>query len=225
MSRRIIKICVAGALLVSALAGASSATATSWSTNFASGPSFTASAPPSKFKITATGGKVSGLLCSNVSYQGALNGGSNSGPSWTGIMTVTPIFSSCTLAGQPATVTCQPANLNALSYEAGRTNLNVTGIVCRIVAVTAGCGTTPSTGVTLTGTLFGAYYENATFRLTIPIQGQSLQATWSAGGCTTLLGTSPGTVLFGATPTPNSGDPTTVEATITSTFKPSIVQP
>jgi hypothetical protein len=219
------KVCIVGALLVSALAGASSASATSWSTNFASGPSFSATAPGSKLKITATGGKVSGVLCTTVSATGALTGASNPGPSWMGISTFTPAFSSCTAAGQPATVTCASTNLNALSWAAGVTTGSLTGVSCRITAVTAGCGTTPSTGITVTGSLSGGNYDNATTALTIPTTGQSLTSVWSAGGCTTLFGTSPGVSIFGKTPTPNTNDPETLVATATSAFKPNITQP
>jgi hypothetical protein len=220
------KVCIVGALLVSALAGASSASATSWSTNFADGPSFSATAPPAKLKITAAGpgAKVSGILCNVATATGALAGATNAGPSWMGASTFTPAFATCTAAGQPATVTCATTNLNALSYLAGVTTGSLTGVSCHITAT--GCGTTStSQGITVTGQLSGGFYTNSTSQLTIPTSGQSLTSVWSAGGCTTLLGTSPGVSIFGKTPTPSSGDPETLVATATSSFKPSIVQP
>jgi hypothetical protein len=221
------KVCIVGALLVSALAGASSASATSWSTNFADGPSFSATPPASKLKITATGpgSKVSGVLCNVATATGALTGATNAGPSWMGASTFTPAFSSCTAAGQPATVTCAATSLNALSYAAGVTTGSLTGVSCRITAVTAGCGTNASTGITVTGSLSGGFYTNSTAQLTIPTSGQSLVSSWSAGGCTTLLGTSPGVSIFGKTPANPANDPETLVATATSSFKPSIVQP
>jgi hypothetical protein len=79
--------------------------------------------------------------------------------------------------------------------------------------------------MTITGSLSGETYTNSTSQLTIRTGGQSLVSVWSAGGCTTLFGTSPGVTMFGATPTPSSGDPITLVATVTSSFKPSIAQP
>jgi hypothetical protein len=174
MSRRIIKVYAAGALLVSALAGAWSATATSWSTNFASGPSFSATAPAAKFRITA----------------------------WA----------------------CTAAWMNALFFAWGVTTGSIVGFSCHATAVTAGCGTTPWTGLTVMGSMAGGFYTNSTSESTIATTGQSLMSVWSPGGCTTLLGTSPGLTIFGKAPNPSTGDPETLVATATSSFKPSIVQ-
>jgi hypothetical protein len=123
------------------------------------------------------------------------------------------------------TVTCATTNLNALSWAAGVTTGSLTGVSCRITAVTAGCGTTASTGITLIGSLSGGNYANVTGQLTIPTTRQSLTSVWSAGGCTTLLGTSPGVTIWGKTATPSTGDPETLVATVTSSFVPSISQP
>jgi hypothetical protein len=225
MSQRMFKVLVIGALLVSALA--SSASATSWTTNgTAGGTPFNGTAPAAKFLFTATGGKKSGFVCTTASYSGSLFGPTHPGPTWNNVSSLTPAFGGCTIAGWAWTVDCSAAKLNAASYAAPVVIGSVSSINCRIASNTLGCGVVtagvPTGGITLTGTI-PANYDNTATQLTMKTTGQSLTALWT-NGCKATHGTSPGTVLFG-TNTAGLTDPADLVTTVTSAFKPSIVQP
>jgi hypothetical protein len=221
------KVCIAGALVVSALAGASSASATSWTTNgSAGGTAFNGTAPASKLLTTATGGKKAGIICTTTSGSGNLFGPTNAGPTWNNVSSLTPAFTGCTIAGISATTQCSAAQINANSYAAPVVTGSVSSINCRIASNTLGCGAVtagvPTGGITVTGTV-PADYDNTATQLTIKTTGQNLTALWT-NGCKASLGTSPGTGLFG-TNTAGLADPTDLVTTVTSAFKPSIVQP
>jgi hypothetical protein len=222
------KVCIAGALVVSALAGASSASATSWTSNgTAGGAAYNGTSPPSKLLTTATGpgAKTTGIICNTVTGSGNVFGPTNAGPTWAGAATLTPAFANCNVAGITAVVACAATNLNAVSYATPVVTGNLTGVNCRITVPSSGCGVgAPAVtgGITVTGSV-PADYNNTAFQLTVKATGQSLNATW-APGCKATMGTSPGTAVFG-TATAGVLLPADLVTTVTSAFKPSIVQP
>jgi hypothetical protein len=204
MSRKMFKVLVLGAMLVSALASASSASAANWTNNGAS--PFTATAPAAKLTIASPSGL--GTLCLTNSGTGAL--AASPGPAypgtWTGAASVTPIFTNCTLGGSPAAVNCTAASLNAVSQTgASQTNGNLSSISCKIAG--GGCGafsagpprTVTTAGITVTGTVQSTY-DNGTHLLTVLAAGQSLTASsLASAGCDTLTGWVSGPRVWSAT--------------------------
>ncbi|MCW2983315.1 MAG: hypothetical protein JWR63_885, partial [Conexibacter sp.] len=191
MSRRFLKVCVAGALVASALVGASSASA-NWTTNgSAAGTTVTfTTSQSSTLTVTATGAAgTQGITCA---------GGINShadffGPSLASgnaIATITALnfIGPCNVVGQTAAVKCTNTAssmpvLNAVSYASGTstTTGTITGVHCIIVrpGVCGNATTFNSTGsatgegITVSGSV-GGTYGNTTQQLTILAAGQSL---------------------------------------------------
>jgi hypothetical protein len=209
MSRRMMKVLLMGALVVSALASAGSASAANWQTN---GPiNYTATAPAAKLTIASPSNPVT--ICNTVSATGNLVAGNVAvnTASWnTG--NVTPKFTSCTIAGLTATVNC---TTNAASLivdppvaqpQLGR----ITGIACTIVRGTC--------TISVAGTV-NASYVNATGVQKVFKAGQVLNATAPAG-CSSITGSaSGGTWTANYFNNVTNGD---LDYTVTSTPKPSI---
>jgi hypothetical protein len=150
------KLCIAGALVVSALTAASSASATTWTTNAASGPNFAATGGPSLLTVKRGGTSVGSITCTTSSLSGTLRAsGSTSG---TGVATVTPAFGGCTVVGQGAKMACANASFNAISYAAPTVSGSTTGISCNIVLNSGACGNTTNIigGIVLAATIVTA---------------------------------------------------------------------
>jgi hypothetical protein len=220
MSRRLMKVCIAGALMLSALVGASSASA-AWTTNGAG--NFTGSAGASKLAVTPVGGAVQGITCTSSTNSGTLSASQASG---TGIATsVLPIFGgTCQVAGQTAAVKCaNTSSLNATSY-APATNVvsgQLVGISCVVAKTSGACGnatTFTGGGITVTGSVQGTY-GNTSQQLTVSTTGQALGVSWSSTGCLQGTGTGTASGLF----TNASG--TALTYSTTSAFKPQVTSP
>jgi hypothetical protein len=219
MSRRLMKVCIVGALLVSAFVGASSASA-NWTTNGdATGVAFSGSAGASKLGVTATGSTVGvqGITCTSSSNTGSLFGPSLA--SGSGIASVLPIFGgTCQVVGQTAAVKCGNATLNGLTYSAV-TNVsagNLTGISCVVAKTSGACGnatTFTGGGITVTGTVNGSY-GNTSQQLTIDLAAQNLKASWNSTGCLQGTGTGSATGAF------SNASGTALTYSVTSAFKP-----
>jgi hypothetical protein len=208
------KVCIAGALIVSALVGASSASA-NWTTNgSASGTAFSGTAGASLLNVATTGAALQGIRCNTSNNSGKLLGPSlASGNGIAGAITLD--FASCTVVGQNAAVKCDTTAtaLNALAYSpvTELSSGQVTGIKCGITKAACGNSTSVTGGITVTGSVNGTY-GNTTQQLSINTTGQSLSVAWTAAGC--LSGTSPGSGTF----TNSSG--TALAYSTTSAFKP-----
>jgi hypothetical protein len=208
MSGRLMKVCVAGGLLISALVGASSASA-EWTTNGNStGLTLHATAGPSLLNVSPVGGAVQGLSCPLSSLDVHLYGPSLASGNTVGH--VTPTFTrnagtgtECQAAGVNYSWRCTPtmASLNAVAYYplTGITVGNVSSIHCQIVKLSGACGNATTfnatgsasgAGITVSGQVPGTY-TNGNGQLTVTSTGQSLSALWSSPGC--LQGTGTGT--------------------------------
>jgi hypothetical protein len=219
MSRRLMKVCIAGALLIAALSGASSASAT-WDTNgSAGGTAFSGSAGSSKLAVSPVGGAVQGITCTQSTNTGSLFGPSLG--SGNGIATVVPVFGgTCAVVGQTAAVKCSSASLNAVAYASGTgtTTGSLTGVSCIVAKTSGACGnatTFTGGGITVTGSVNGSYV-NSSGQLTISTSGQSLPTSWSSTGC--LQGTGTGT----ATGQFTNGSGTALVYSVTGSFKPNV---
>jgi hypothetical protein len=219
MSRRLMKVCIAGALMLSALVGASSASA-AWTTNgSAAGSTFTGSAGASKLAVTPVGGAVQGITCTSSTNDGQLFGPSSTG---TTIASATPIFGgTCQVAGQTAAVKCSSGAMLAATAYAPATSVSsgtLSAISCVVAKTSGACGN-PTTftggGITVTGSVQGTY-GNTTQQLTINTGGQALGVSWSSTGC--LQGTGTGTASSQFT---NASGTALVYST-TSAFKPQV---
>lgn len=243
MSRRMFKVLALGAVLASSLVAASSASATSWTSNgTAAGTAFTgAGSGTSLLIVKATSPTVHdvGISCTGATAAGTLFGPTNPGPTWSGLANVTPSFTGCTAAGIGATVDCTggtSAKLNAVSWLSGTTQGNISGIHCLIYTGTAATHTCNINVVPTSGAAAHAVdgnYVNSTFKLTViggSSSGQTLTASWAnvapATACTTIFGTASGSgsAYFGSAPA-SGGFPGNLVYTVNSTFKPSITQP
>jgi hypothetical protein len=191
-----IKILVLGAMVVSALASAGSASAANWTSN---GPiaNYTATAPAAKLAIASPSNPLT--ICTNVSSNGNLNGPTgpvNTGPWNTG--NASPKFASCTIAGLVATVACSTtANLNAVSQAGTVVTGTLSSISCTI--------TRGACVITVTGSV-PTDYDNSTGVLTVKSAGQSLAAS-APGACNSITGFTAAsggnaTAQFGSNTTP-----------------------
>jgi hypothetical protein len=224
MSRRILKVVLLSAMLVSALA--SSASATNWTSN---GPgNYTATAPAAKLVTTSPSGL--GTLCLTNSATGNIAG--PTGPVNTGtwdVGTVQPIFTNCTLGGSPAAVNCENnAHLIAASQSGTVVHGHLTNIRCYIAG--GGCGafaagpprSVTTIGLTVTGEVTGDY-DNSTNVLTVLAAGQSLTvASAASAGCDTLTGWTSGPRVWSASFGSNATPPGNLNYTVTSAYKPNI---
>jgi hypothetical protein len=219
MSRRLMKLGVAAALLVTALVGASSSQA-HWTTNGTPTGTipYTMSAGPSLLSISAPGGGLQGFTCMSTSAAKTIHNKDIVRPDGTKIGTQHVVNSAgCNLGGLNAAVSCDTAFTyeDGVSYSPSTnvTTLHITGIFCQITKPGCGNSTTVTGGITVTGSYL-AEYGNTSQQLAISPTGQSLVANWSSSGC--LSGTSPGA----ATLTNNLG--TALVYSVTSAFKPQI---
>jgi hypothetical protein len=209
MSRRIIKVLLLSAMLVSALA--SSASATNWTSN---GPvNYTATAPAAKLVTTSPSGL--GTLCLTNSATGNIAG--PTGPVNTGtwdVGTLQQSFINCTIGGgSPLAANCENnAHLIAESQSGTVVHGHLTNIRCYFAG--GGCGSfspgpprsVTTIGLTLTGTL-PENYDNGTHLLTVLAAGQSLTVVSAASaGCDTMTGWVSGprvwSAAFGSNTTP-----------------------
>jgi hypothetical protein len=205
------KILVVGALLVSALVSASSASATSWSTN--GSLTYTATAPAAKLEIHSPSLPLT--ICTNVSSTGHLQSGAGATGSTFDTGTATPIFQSCTIAGLVATVNCTPnnAHLVAASETATVVQGHLTNISCTI--------TRGACVITVTGEVT-TQYNDTTGQLTVLAAGQALSGS-APGACNSITGfTAAGggnaSATFGSNATPIGN----LVYTVTSTPRPDI---
>jgi hypothetical protein len=189
------KILVVGALLVSALVSASSASATSWSTN--GSLTYTATAPTAKLEIHSPSLPLT--ICTNVSSTGHLVSGAGAAGSTFDTGTASPVFASCTIAGLMATVSCTPNNAHLVAAsETGTVVLgHLTNINCTI--------TRGSCVITVTGEVT-TQYNDATGQLTVLASGQSLIGN-APSGCNSITGFTSATggvagATFGSNGTP-----------------------
>jgi hypothetical protein len=202
MSRKMLKVLILGAMVVSALASASSASA--WTTN---GP-FNFTATTGATRLTATPGPV--LNCSGPnSGTGTLNAKSGAG-SGLGLATVTPRFNGCTVAGLAFTVSCAAAELNGSSYVAPTTTGTISNLDCTI--------SIPNCTVTVTGTV-NADYNNTSFQLTVTSAGQALSYTATGSSCSALGFAANGAADY------TSGTGGNAVYTVTTTPKPVVTNP
>jgi hypothetical protein len=198
MSRRITKTLVVGVTALCALTAASSASATNWQSN---GPRSFAAATPTALTtvVVRTHGIPSGL---GYNCDQGLLSGSVAGPTgpvvpapWNSVLSFTPSFERCNIAGLPMTISGASGTFDATSYSGGVTTgtfrttwtANYVGACAFHVAIHA---TATSNGSTLT----------------VHPGGQSGTISWGANtGCTNLTGTTaPGTAtatLTGSTAT------------------------
>jgi hypothetical protein len=227
MSRRLKKLCLGGALAVTAMAGitsSASAAITSWHTNGnATGTTITATAGASRLDVTATGSAigVQGITCATSSVHGLLFGPTFLSATANVASSVTPIFGGpCLVVGQTAAVQCRSTGvLNAQNFASPITSGQLSGIDCVIVKTSGACGnatTFTGGGITVTGTVQGTY-NNSTRQLTVSQSGQNLHASWSATGCLQGTGTGSATGSFA------NASGTDLTYTITGSHHPTIV--
>jgi hypothetical protein len=200
MSRGFLKICIAGALLASAIAEASSASAAEWHTNgSASGTTFDLTSGASKLNVTPPGGPVQGITCTASGHDIHLLGPTLvAGAEGTFIGKGTPTFTgTCQIAGQTAAVKCTPTDEDVYDGTylpaGGITTGTVTGIHCIVVKTNGACGnatTFTGGGITVTGSVEDTF-TNSNGQLTISAANQTLAVRWSSTGC--LQGTGTGT--------------------------------
>jgi hypothetical protein len=220
MSRKMLKVLILGAMVVSALASASSASAAVWRSNGTASPGrpFTATAAASKLAIT---GASAGINCTTTTATGQLYG-----PTGTvGVDKVADLslsFSGCRAGGFNATVSCPALSVSlwALSYTApvlfGEIQANADPICTITVASISGCTVDvgPTTGVG--GVVARGSYNNTTRKLTVDVSPQALTATWRS--CGTLFGAASGS---GAAQFTDSAGAALVY-TVTSVFVPNV---
>jgi hypothetical protein len=208
MSGLLMKLCVTGALLISALVGASSASAV-WTTNGNStGLTLHATAGRSELLVSPVGTAGQGITCPLASLDVHLYGPTRT----TGntLAHVTPTFTrdsvtnvECQVAAQNGAVQCTSttAFFSGVTYypATGITTGNVANVHCVIVKLSGACGNATTfnatgsatgEGITADGSLTGTY-TNTNGQYTVLRTGQNLSVRWSSPGC--LQGTGTGT--------------------------------
>jgi hypothetical protein len=211
MSRRLLQLCVAGAVMWISAQAAPPAAGAIWTTNgSASGTAFTASAGTTRFAMRNSSGVTLGLTCTSSALAGSLLG--TSADQLLG--TVTPSFSGCQLVGQSVKTACDAVDLLGFSFAAPSASL-VSGIACRAVKLSGACGnaTTVAGGINIVGTL-GPSYNNTSQQLTYGNTAQSILATATGVGC---VG---GALATGDNTTLTSGSGTSLVYSTTSAYKP-----
>jgi hypothetical protein len=216
MYRKILKVMVLGAMLVTALVGASTASATNWQSNgSAAGTPFTATAGPVKVRINVpsnlnfncTGSSLTGNVFGPV-------GPANTGP-WNGVETTVPAFSACTVAGLTvATSLTVGGVVDALSYTAPVTTDKYT---FTFTAKVTGCVFTIAVNA-------ATQANNTAGTFAVQAAGQSTVASWpNSTGCDTITGTGPSDPdSASAVVTANTTPATDLVYTYTSAFTPSV---
>jgi hypothetical protein len=212
MSWKLFKALILAAMIVPALASASSASAT-WTTNSgaAGGPVFSATTGVVRMSFTPTGPI---LNCVSDRIAGVLNPGNASG---LGLATMTPIFGlgatpDCTMAGLPFTMSCNAAEFNGVSFANPVTMGTLSNIDCTI--------TIPNCSITVTGTL-PITYSDIAFVATIGAAGQALIYVATGPACTALGFAASGTRDMDWT----NGTGGDIPYSVASTFKPTITRP
>jgi hypothetical protein len=124
MSRRITKAAIAAVAVLSALAGASSASAVTWHSN---GPaSFSAATATGLSSIVVRTNNPNGLgyNCDQGLLSGSVSGptGPVSTSTWTSALTFTPSFERCNIAGIGMAITGASGTFDASSYAGGVTS-------------------------------------------------------------------------------------------------------
>jgi hypothetical protein len=212
MFPKMLKVLVVGAMAVSGLASASSASA--WTTNGAGvGSAFTATTGATR--MTATPGLA--LNCSGPNDAVGVLYAKSGAPSGLRLLALQMRFAGCAFAGLPITVTCtplasvspQPAAFNGVSYVAPVSTGSLSNIRCVISISTC--------VITVTGAV-SATYNNTTFQLTVPSSGQAL--SYAAPSVCSWLGFA---AVGGADYTNSLGG--NVVYTVISAFKPNITNP
>lgn len=195
MSSRITKAAALAVAALSALAGASSASA-DWQSN---GPaSFSAATPTALTQIVVRTSNENGLgyNCNQATLTGSVAGptGPASG-TWASALSFTPTFERCNIAGIPFTFSNASGTFDATSYTAG------------VTSGTFRAGWTANWGpgvCTLDVSIVAPATSNGT-TLTVSPTGQSGTISWPATvGCTSTTGTTGGTAsatLTGSTAT------------------------
>jgi hypothetical protein len=207
MSRRVLKVLVLGALVVTAFAAVvSSASAANWVSNGAR--SFSATSSTTFWKIHSPSGF--GVPCLN---SGTANDSLKATPSpaipstsvWRGAAAFTPMFSMCMATPFSYVWTCAPWTLNAISFASPVVTAGLTGIRCLLAVPSWGCGTVASgtvssVGITVTGSA-PATFNNSTQQLVVFSAGQALIATATAScdPVTGFIGGGTARATFGST--------------------------
>jgi hypothetical protein len=177
MSNRIMKAAVVAAAAVSALAGASSASA-DWHSNGVT--SFSAASPTALTAIVVRTNNPNGLgyNCDQGLLSGSVAATGPASGTWTSALSFTPSFERCSIAGVPMIITGASGTFDASSYAAGVTSgtyraswtANWSGICTFEVSIVA-----PAT-------------SNGT-ALTVSTTGQSGTISWPhSTGCTNTTG-------------------------------------
>jgi hypothetical protein len=223
-----LKVLVLGALVVSALASASSASATNWTSNgTAAGVTYSGTGSGSLLVIHGPNGNV-GVTCTTSTTTNAKlfgpTGPANTG-TWSAVSTLTPTFGTCKVAGVAATVSCGTANLNAVSQSGVVVSGNLSSINCTITRSTCVITVAPTTGGA-TGVGVQGTYNNNTGVLVVAggfPSTQTLTASWTGDTvCDTIFGTTTGGTgasYFGSQTQTTVGYPDSLSYTV-SAFAP-----
>lgn len=181
MSSRITKAAILAAAALSALAGASSASATTWHSN---GPaSFSAATPTALTTVVVRTTAPSGLgyNCDQGSLSGSVAGptGPTVPAAWTSALSFTPTFERCNIVGVGFTFSGASGTFDASSYAGG-----VTSGTFRASWVATWATVCPFTvSIVAPATSDGS-------SLTISPTGQSGTISWPNNtGCTSVTGT------------------------------------
>jgi hypothetical protein len=210
MSRKMLKVLILGAMVVSALASASSASA--WTTNGPFGFTGTTGAT----RLTASPGPA--LNCSGPNDAVGNLFAKSSAASGLRLADVQPRFAGCTVSGLAFTVACTPlssvsplpAALNGASYSAGVTTGTLSNIRCTI--------SIPNCSVVVTGTVNGTY-NNTSFALTVLSTSQALAYTATGASCSALGFAASGSATY------TNGTGGNAVYVVTSSPKPSVTNP
>jgi hypothetical protein len=223
MSRKMLKVLILGAMVVSALVSASQASAATWNSNGSGRPgsggtAFNGTAPASKLTLS---GVAAGINCTTTTNSGLLYG-----PTGTvgtdRVADVSLAFSTCRAGGFTATVSCTAldTSLWANSYAApvitGVVNANGSSVCTVTVPSISGCRIDVAPAGGIGSALASGTYNNTTGQLTVNATGQAITSTWSS--CGTLFGSASGSAA--STFTNASGG--ALVFTVTSTFRPSV---
>jgi len=213
MFRGFAKVLVLGATVVAALASASKASATNWTSNgSAPGTAFSATAPATRFEFHVTNpSHLVGVACTGTTATGRLLGPTgpiNTG-AWNGVATLRPSYSGC-VAGSGFVVSCAEQQLDAISQAGSVVTGTIRGIDCTLGMF--GCT------ITMTGNLPVTY--NNVDLLTIGTDGVS--ASWpNSGNCRLAMGTTAGGIASVTWGTAHLS-PNPLPYTVTSSFRPRI---
>jgi hypothetical protein len=173
---------------------ASSAGAAEWHTNGHQLFS-TTSAGAARAVVHSPSGPVV-IECAAATGTGTLRGPTIAGAVALGITTVTPVIGGpCTVSGVPGfSITCRPAELNALGYSGGTTfatagggvtSASITSLDCTVAVASVQCST-------MTGSVTAHYINPAPLnsatpsRLTVTGAGQQLTVSKIGAGCAAL---------------------------------------